>query len=120
MGESLYLLSQNQPNGGWNAPELLSAQSASSIVAGLNEDGRVELMWIAGDGYLYNMRQQVGGPVNGNYSAVTRLPYQATALAIGSNADHRLEFFFTDQNRNILHGWQSAPNVANWVYAPFG
>src|SRR6185369_15324956 len=106
---------QLRPNGEWSGANLLGPIVPSrtrQLVAGNNADGRLELFYIgAEDDVIYHNWQlrpngywiceYFLGPVN---SAT------AKQIALGYNADGRMELFYIGLDDVLYHNWQTAPN----------
>jgi len=86
-----------------------------------NLDGRLEAFAAGGDGAIWHAWQQPSGgwsawaslgvPPGVNFAGQVGLSIQVV-----QNADGRLEVFVLDDDWNVWHIWQVAPNV-NWVNA---
>jgi len=89
--------SQADDFGQWGAATHPVAD-VEKVVAARNTDGTVEVFWIAAGGAIQHARQTQAG-----WSAESALGGLAKKLAIGANADGRLELFYVGTNDQLFH-----------------
>jgi hypothetical protein len=119
---NLYHRWQVPPGGNWTDETSFSGDRATSIVMGENADGRLELFYIGTNQNLYHRWQTSpnGGPSQNDWTGETPFPGDsATSVAVGENADGRLELFYIGTNQNLYHNWQTSanggPNQGDWT-----
>jgi hypothetical protein len=71
---------------------------AEKLVAARNTDGTIETFWLASGGAIQHVRQTASG-----WTTSAALGGLAKKLAIGSNADGRLELFYVGTNDMLFH-----------------
>ena len=103
---------QTAPNGGWQTGWESLSGNAKALTAAANQDGRLEVFIIdATDSKAYHKFQ---GSPNGIFSSswyvMNSSGIQVTSLAIGSNADGRLELFGIGLDGQTWHAWQTVVN----------
>ena len=113
----------NQPTtvNNWAGETKFSKDSAQQIAVGQNADGRLEIFYVGTNNDLYHNWQLV--PANWNqpttvndWAGETRFPNDsAQQIAVGQNADGRLEIFYVGTNSDLYHNWQtsSAPGFGS-------
>jgi hypothetical protein len=74
-----------------------------------NQDGRLELFATGHSGLSHKWQFTP----NGNWTSFDSLGNQVDRIALGRNADGRLEVFGINQYWHVIHIWQLAPN-SNW------
>jgi hypothetical protein len=76
------------------------------MAVGLNVGGRWELLSVGHSAQLYHRSQMSPG---GNWTDEAAFPGDsAYSIAVGQNADGRLELFYTNPN-GFHHRWQTSP-----------
>ena len=93
-----------------NGLQPFEMQSSSKLAVGRNQDGRLEVFCIDGQGWVWHAWQTA--PNNG-WSNWTTLNTQVRFIGnpvVASNADGRLEVFCVNQHNKIMHIWQTSPN----------
>jgi hypothetical protein len=103
----VYSIGQAGPNGAWGAWSLFGGNlPVSSVTAGKNADGRLELYALDPQGAVFHKWQSGGAWVDWN-------PMQGhgiTQLAAAQNQDGRVEVFALGGDQVPYHAWQLAPN----------
>ena len=104
----------------WTGETPFSGDSATSIALGQNADGRLELFYVGTDSRLYHRWQtSLGGGLSKNGWTGEVLfpgaidgakPGSALSVAVGQNADGRLELFYSTPVGRLFHRWQTSPN----------
>jgi len=84
-----------------------------TISIGLNNDGRLEVFYVAKDGSLRHNWQRTA---NGLWASEETLAQKAVHVATGVNADGRLEAFWITPDGELLHDWQTQAG-GKWVGA---
>src|ERR1051326_4750356 len=105
LGPELSHAWQTSPNNGWSAWASLGAPAAQflgAIAAAVNADGRVEAfgrVGLMGSGGLWHNWQTSPGGGWAGWSSLSAPPgVTLSGVAVGINADGRLEVFTTGQN----------------------
>ena len=102
------------PQTGWSAWGTLGAPpggvSAHLLGAGRNADGRLEIFAFGEDGHVWHVWQNA--PLGTGWSPWASLGTPAgvylRTLAVGQNADGRLEVFGVGLDNNVWHIWQQS------------
>ncbi|MFJ3879143.1 hypothetical protein ACIPW5_16935 [Streptomyces sp. NPDC090077] len=111
------------PGGGWSAWTSLGGQTFGTPSVAANADGHLELFVLGTDKYVWH-RWQVSpsGTWNAAWEQLggTRLVsnrLDQSDIAVGRNADGRIELFGLGEDRRIYHTWQVRPNdtwIGSW------
>ena len=110
--QHLYHRWQMSPGGNWTDQTPFSGDSANVIAVVLNPNRCLELFYIGTDQHLYHRWQTSpnGGPSNNDWTGET--PFSddsANVIAVGQNADGRLELFYIGTDDRFYHRWQLSP-----------
>ena len=87
----------------------------STIAIGQNADGRLEVFFVGFENYIYHTWENpslVGWSGIIPFQDQTK-PARAKALAVGQNADGRLEIFYIGTDDNLYHNWEN-PSLIGW------
>ncbi len=99
---------------GWSNWTWFPSLIATQLAAGRNQDGRLEVFVTDTSGTLFHMWQTAPGSSiwsNNDQWETLGGGHQITQLALGQNADGRLEVFAIDTYGTVFHMWQTAPNT---------
>jgi hypothetical protein len=115
---AIWHLWQTAPNGTWSDWASLgkpSTMGLSSPVAGLNADGRIEVFTVPFGDIWHIWQTSPGGDWSSSWTQLSDqlIPSKFDGLALGQNADGRLEIFARATDGALWHLWQTAPN-GNW------
>jgi hypothetical protein len=109
-GGGLFMTRQAAANAGpWSAPVRILARAGEPIAAGVNADGRVEVFFRRDPSELWHQYEPTLGDAafGGTEHSIAR--GFSGGLSVASNADGRLEAFFTGGG-SLSHVWQLQPN----------
>jgi hypothetical protein len=86
------------------------------IAVGSNADGRLEVFGIGDeDKAVYHIAQTVPDSENwGNWKKLSQENRKFNQIAVGSNADGRLEVFGSSDDETVYHIAQTVPDSENW------
>ncbi len=118
-------IDQTAPNAGWGSWSSIGkpADTLSFPNLGTNADGRLELFAVgAGQGVWHTWQS---APNSGSWSSWSNLGWPSASarvgdVAVGANADGRLELFGSDQSGDVWHIWQNTPNGGWSSWASLG
>ncbi|MFE7332303.1 hypothetical protein ACFU8W_47120 [Streptomyces sp. NPDC057565] len=104
----------------------LGGEAYSDVGVGRNMDGRLEIFAIGGDRSVYHRWH--GGSDNGwndgGWGVEPLGGVCRSEVAVGGNADGRLEIFGVGYDSGVYHRWQKAPagnwNAGGWGIDPLG
>jgi hypothetical protein len=106
---------QVAPNGGWTAPISLGGSGLRDLAVGRNQDGRLEVVAIGGDGAVYDMWQLA--PSSSSFSGWANLGgTNARDVTVGLNQDGRLSVFAILGDYQVYERRQLVPNagLSDW------
>ena len=103
------------PNGNWSGANLLGPlmpSKATNLVPGKNADGRIEVFYLGiEDRVIYhNWQLRPNGYWICEYFLGPVNPANAKQIALGYNADGRMELFYVGLDDVLYHNWQLVPN----------
>lgn len=115
-GDVISHIWQDEPGGAWNAGGALvgagnAIETGSDLTAEQNLSGKLELLFVDGNGMLRHMYQQVGGWTSSTLLANGTL--SGTAVNAARTPDGRLELFYVGGGGTVFHTWQASPG-GNW------
>jgi hypothetical protein len=116
MSNVMFHESQAEPNGAWTGEAGLMAR-ARKVAAAKDSTGRLQVFYTGpfdNIGAISYIRQSEpgGGWESPNFPAL--LYGEAGELAVGTNADKRLELFFTRGGGDVYHMRQNTPGGNGW------
>ncbi|MBV9357194.1 MAG: hypothetical protein JO023_16910 [Chloroflexi bacterium] len=122
---AIWRIDQTAPNAGWGGWTSLGkpADTLSFPTLGTNADGRLELFAVGvGQGVWHTWQNAAS---SGSWSSWSNLGWPSAGvsvndLAVGANADGRLELFGSDPSGEVWHVWQTAPNSGWSSWASLG
>jgi surface antigen len=94
--------------GPWSAESWLGGYG-TTIGAGRNADGRLEIFYQGTDGNLYHRWQNIAGGATG-WSAESPFGGAAKSIAVATNLNGEMEVFYIGTDNRVYHRWQTSPN----------
>lgn len=92
-----------------------------SVAVEANEDGRLELWGVKGDGRVFHRWKTSQNCDCWSLWELVPTPQKMSSVTLARNGDGRLEVFTTDTTDNVHHMWQTSKNVNNWGgWKPYG